>query len=104
MGQLRDAVDRYNTIKHEHVRDEQRDISDRTAGTNDCATLNACLHGTGIDGREAMDEGARVVDAVFRDCRRAGKLRAAKRGELRALIFAVWIDGVGVGLHARRNG
>lgn len=99
---LRDAYERFNTKKHEHVTEKQRDVSSREADAGDVATLDACLIGTGVGGAEAMAHGARVADAIERDLKRADKLRGLKRGDLRALIFAVWCDGLGVGLHVNR--
>lgn len=100
---LQDAYERFNTKKHEHITDIQRDMSLRKADAGDIATLDACLTGTGVGGVEAMAQGARVVDAVERDLKRAGKMRGVKRGDLRALVFSVWCDGLGAGLHVDRS-
>lgn len=105
MSALFDTMDRYNARKLEHYTEAQRTPSDRTAGRDDEQTVAQLLVDASIDGEEALAAAGLIADGILRDCARAGILRSAKRGQLRAVLVTAWIDGLGTGaMHVREHG
>lgn len=98
MPGLAHAISRYDDRKREHLTPAQTRPGGRRFEVDDGATLDRLMTGTGVDGPEAAAGAAFVVAAAMKQVRRAGILRGAKQDDLRALLFALWLDGLTTGL------
>lgn len=98
MTVLGDALERWEAVKQEHVRDDQRVPGPRPSEVTDIETL-VRLVPPGVDALELWVFAEAHIDAILRDLKRAGQLRGANRKALRATLFAAWLDGAGLGLH-----
>jgi hypothetical protein len=109
MPGLAHAISRYNARKQEHLEPSQTIPTGRSydgsprPDVDEDGTLARLIDGTGVTGPEAAAGALYVVTAVMRQIRRAGILRAAKQDALRAVLFAVWLDGLTTGLMYDRD-
>ena len=96
---LVESLDEYNAIKSELVPDEMRVPVDRDFGDDQLEVIRVLTGRAGVPPEDAALIAATVTEAFARSLTRAGRFRGVNQRHLRAAIFAVWLDGLGLGLH-----
>jgi hypothetical protein len=94
---LVEALADFNELKQ---RNAALGASTPLAGNVDVlASLDALAAAAGVRALDVAACGMVIADQVMRDVYRVGALRGGSQKSLRALIFGVWLDGCGTGLH-----
>lgn len=89
----------YNAVKGEHIDDDMRIPQDREFGADQLAVIGRLVAAGGVPAEDAAGVAVTMTDGFQRSLTRAGRFRGTNQRHLRAALFAVWLDGLGLGLH-----